>query len=147
MVIYLTIFLYSLISPIIVLIGALYFTIKYYVDKYNLTVLYPKNYDSKGELSNKISSLAYFSIYFIQVMMYILFTLTLKQDSFQSAIIIFGIFQVLITFLFKIEFQGLKEKFRTWGNYMTDEEEEKLGFDQGIMDEAEYIEYERNLKL
>jgi len=30
---------------------------------------------------------------------------------------------------------------------MTDEEEEKLGFDQGIMDEAEYIEYERNLKL
>jgi len=61
--------------------------------------------------------------------MYILFTLTLKQDSFQSAIIIFGIFQVLVTFLFKIEFHDLKEKFRTWGNYMTDEEEEQLGFD------------------
>jgi len=65
MVIYLTIFLYALISPIITLVGALYFTIKYYVDKYNLTVLYPKNYDSQGQLSNKISGLAYFSIYFI----------------------------------------------------------------------------------
>lgn len=147
MVIYLTIFLYSLISPIIVLIGALYFTIKYYVDKYNLTVLYPKNYDSKGQLSNRIIQLAYFSIYFIQVLMYVLFTLTLKQDSFQSAIIIFGIFQVLITFLFKIEFHDLKEKFKAWGNYMTEDEEEELGFDQGIMEEADYIEYDRQLKL
>jgi len=41
----------------------------------------------------------------------------------------------------------LKEKFKAWGNYMTEDEEEELGFDQGIMEEADYIEYDRQLKL
>ena len=30
---------------------------------------------------------------------------------------------------------------------MTEDEEEELGFDQGIMEEADYIEYDRQLKL
>lgn len=147
MIIYLTVFLYALISPIITLIGALYFTIKYYVDKYNLTVVYPKNYDSKGQLSQRIRPLAYFSIYFIQLLMYILFTLTLKQDSFSVAIIVFGIFQVIITLIFKLKFSVAMEWFRSWGNYMTEEEEMKLGYDQGLMDEDEYVEYEKQLSL
>ena len=78
MVIFIIVFVYSLITPIITLVGALYFTIKYFVDKYNLTHVYPKNYDSKGQLGIKISQYNHFSIYFIQLIMFILFTITLK---------------------------------------------------------------------
>lgn len=62
-VVYTIVFLYSLISPIITLFGALYFTIKYFVDKYNLTQVYPKNYDSRGQIAKTISRLNHFSIY------------------------------------------------------------------------------------
>ena len=58
------ILLYSLISPMITLFGALFFTIKYFVDKYNQIFIYPKLYDSKGSLAYHISSLCYASLMF-----------------------------------------------------------------------------------
>ena len=63
-VIYTMVLLYSFISPIITLLGATYFTVKYFVDKYNQTMLYPKHYDSKGELSYNIMTLGYCSLAF-----------------------------------------------------------------------------------
>jgi len=50
LIMYIIIMLYSLVNPIITIVGALYFTIKYFFDKYNLTIVYPKNYESKGDL-------------------------------------------------------------------------------------------------
>ena len=50
LIMYIIIMLYSLVNPIITIVGALYFTIKYFFDKYNLTVVYQKNYESKGDL-------------------------------------------------------------------------------------------------
>jgi hypothetical protein len=46
------------------LLGALYFTIKYFVDKYNLTVVYPKNNQGNGNISANIYYLANFTLYF-----------------------------------------------------------------------------------
>ena len=56
--------LYCLITPAITIFGALYFTIKYFIDKYNLTVIYPKNYDSQGNLTSYISILAKLTLFF-----------------------------------------------------------------------------------
>ena len=78
LMIYIIILIYSLVNPIITIVGALYFTIKYFFDKYNLTVVYPKNYESKGNLGAKISYYNYISIYFIQFIIFLLFTITLK---------------------------------------------------------------------
>jgi len=44
-IVYTMVLLYCLITPAISILGALYFTIKYFIDKYNLTVVYPKSYD------------------------------------------------------------------------------------------------------
>lgn len=63
-VVYTMTLLYSLISPIIIFFGALFFTIKYFVDKYNLVFVYPKLYDSKASLAPHIISLGYFSLFF-----------------------------------------------------------------------------------
>lgn len=51
-IVYTVTFIYAIISPVIGLLGATYFCIKYVIDKYNLTVLYPKDYESNGEISN-----------------------------------------------------------------------------------------------
>jgi uncharacterized membrane protein YkgB len=48
LVIYIVVALYSIINPLVTLVGAIYFAFKYIVDKYTLCIVYPKNYDSKG---------------------------------------------------------------------------------------------------
>ena len=57
-VIYTVVFIYAIISPTISLLGAIYFGLKYFIDKYNLTVLYPKEYESNGDISKNVLSLA-----------------------------------------------------------------------------------------
>lgn len=47
-IIYIMVFTYGLISPLILLIGCTYFSFKYFIDKYNLTVVYPKEYEGNG---------------------------------------------------------------------------------------------------
>ena len=57
-IVYAVTFIYAIIQPMIALLGAVYFCIKYAIDKYNLTVLYPKDYESSGDISSRIVSLA-----------------------------------------------------------------------------------------
>ena len=61
--IYTLVLLYSMLIPPITAFGAIYFLFKYYIDSYNLTVIYPKNYQSKGKLTKKIITYAYTSLY------------------------------------------------------------------------------------
>lgn len=65
--------LYSMLIPPITLFGALYFLIKYYIDSYNLTVIYPKDYQSKGKLSQRLPQYAYVSLYIQQITMILIF--------------------------------------------------------------------------
>jgi hypothetical protein len=48
MVIFTMVLMYAIVSPSILIFGSIYFWIKYIIDKYNLTVLYPKDYDNNG---------------------------------------------------------------------------------------------------
>lgn len=61
--IYTLVLLYSMLIPPITFFGFLYFLFKYYIDSYNLTIIYPKNYQSKGKLSSKLIQYAYTSLY------------------------------------------------------------------------------------
>ena len=128
--------LYSLVNPIITIVGALYFTIKYFFDKYNLTVVYPKNYDSKGDLGAQIAYYNLLSIYFIQLIIFLLFTITLRQSGL--TVFFFGSFSFQVAFQlvfkFKQKFQFLQHIFAKRGNYMGEEEEKKLSYEQGLLD-------------
>jgi CTP:phosphocholine cytidylyltransferase-like protein len=86
------VFTYGLISPTILFLGFLYFGFKYFIDKYNLTVVYPKEYDGRGNISNNISYYFYLSIFLVQILMLGLFTTTLHRESFYWGILIFMVF-------------------------------------------------------
>lgn len=54
---YLTIMIISMayvnIAPLVTLMGAIYFNIRYFVDKYNISTLYYFDFESKGETPKK----------------------------------------------------------------------------------------------
>lgn len=39
--------LFSISAPIVLIIGTLYFTVRYFIDKYNFIYIYPAEYESK----------------------------------------------------------------------------------------------------
>ena len=88
--------LYSIVSPIIILFGALFFTIKYFVDKYNLVYVYPKLYDSKASLAPRIITLGYFSLFFQQFIVLGLLKTGLRQEKLTYSIIMLLCIQVVI---------------------------------------------------
>jgi hypothetical protein len=78
-IVYTVTFIYAIVSPTIALLGAMYFGIKYVIDKYNLTVLYPKDYESNGEISSNIYYLADITLVIQQFIMFGLFVLTFQR--------------------------------------------------------------------
>ena len=63
LIIYTIVILYALICPLVLPLGAFYFMISYNIDKYNLTVLYPKEFEGKDDLSLHIIGFADFALY------------------------------------------------------------------------------------
>ena len=64
-IIYIMVFTYGLISPCILMLGCLYFSFKYFIDKYNLTVVYPKAYEGRGDISKNIINYSNFSLFLV----------------------------------------------------------------------------------
>lgn len=75
--------LYSMLIPPITLFGAIYFYFKYIIDRYNLTIIYPKNYQSKGKLSRRIINYTYVSLYIQQVTMISIMSVTLGINGLE----------------------------------------------------------------
>ena len=96
------VFIYAIISPSICLLGAVYFGLKYFIDKYNLTVLYPKEYESNGDISKNVLNLAQGTLMLQQIIMFGLFVTTLNRMSFSWALIAFMALQILIKLLINI---------------------------------------------
>jgi CTP:phosphocholine cytidylyltransferase-like protein len=86
------VFTYGLISPAMLLLGSIYFGFKYFIDKYNLTVVYPKEYEGNGDISKAIYSFSNFGLILVQLLIFGLFTITLKKDNFFWALVFFLIF-------------------------------------------------------
>lgn len=88
-VVFTMILLYALVSPLITLFGALFFTIKYFVDKYNQVYVYPKLYDSKGSLAYHIGNLGFGSLMFQQFIVLLLLKTSLNKRQLVYAIKMF----------------------------------------------------------
>jgi hypothetical protein len=56
-------FSYVITTPIICVMGALYFNIRYFVDKYNLLCLFYIDFDSKGEIPKKAVRFVILSVF------------------------------------------------------------------------------------
>lgn len=76
--IYCLILLTSIISPIVSLFGALYFGLKYAIDKYLMVEIYPKYHGGAGEIAHSIQTLTQFNIFLVEFIMYNYFTYTLN---------------------------------------------------------------------
>lgn len=63
LIIYTIVVIYAMICPLVLPLGACYFMLSYNIDKYNLTRLYPKEYEGKGELSLYIFNIAELALY------------------------------------------------------------------------------------
>ena len=70
LVIYCLILIYSQIAPLITIFGFLYFTNKYWIDKYNLMYVYPKEYGGQGKLYQEIAGQQYVSILISQLVVF-----------------------------------------------------------------------------
>ena len=132
------VFTYGLISPSILMFGFLYFGFKYFIDKYNLTVVYPKEYEGRGDFSKNISYYQNFSILLVQILMLGLFTTTLQRSNFFWGIILFMIFQGMIIFTFKfLNVKSIKEWFRKRGNFMSEFDELEYDYNKGRLNNNE----------
>jgi len=64
MTIYAIVLIYSAIAPLIILFGGIFCTLKYTVDKYSLTYVYPRTRGGNGELTSNFVWLANFTFLF-----------------------------------------------------------------------------------
>jgi len=69
-IIYSVVLIFSTVAPLITVFGALYFGIKYLIDKYNLLYIYPNEYKGQGRLYTRIVSLKYIGMVISQLIMF-----------------------------------------------------------------------------
>ena len=81
-IIYTIILIFSPISPIITPFGSCYFTVKYFIDKYNIVYVYPPDYNYSGgsRLYHRIIILQTISIFFAQLIVFSLFYEMFQKD-------------------------------------------------------------------
>jgi hypothetical protein len=80
-VVYMIILLYMIICPIISLLGAIFFALKYFIDKYNLIVVYPKNHSGSVDITRNIHRLGQFNILLVELLIFTFFSIKLNAKS------------------------------------------------------------------
>ena len=92
------IFLFSISVPIILPFGALFFLLKYWIDKYNIVWVYPLEFESHGYLRQTVWVFMIISIWIFQ-MFFIGFFLSLNKNSFKAAAFILAVTMVYGTYV------------------------------------------------
>ena len=100
-IIYCTVLIFSSVAPLITPFGCCFFTIKYFIDKYNILHLYPPEFQGVGRLSNYIIGLKYFAIGFSQIIMFGILIVIFSKEYIRACIFIV-ILQVLALVLSKL---------------------------------------------
>lgn len=126
-IIYCTVLIFSSVAPLVTPFGFCFFTIKYFIDKYNIIHLYPAEFSGVGRLSGYIIGLKYFAIGFSQTIMFGILIL-IFSDKYIPACVFIVILQVLALFLSKLIGFLPIEGFKQWlaSDYMNEEEEEEM---------------------
>lgn len=84
-------------QPLITLFAALYFTLKYYIDKYNLTFVYNREFEGGGVIKKQVLPFLLFAIYIFELLNIGYFSI--KDNSyFKGGMIAVTIQSVVIIF-------------------------------------------------
>jgi hypothetical protein len=60
--------IFATVVPLISIFACLFFTFKYFVDKYNLTFVYQKEFEGGGAIKKKVIPYTLFSTYVFQIL-------------------------------------------------------------------------------
>jgi hypothetical protein len=66
-IMYCIVLIFAIVAPLITIFGSLFFTIKYFIDKYNLLYVYPIEFQGQGRLQQNIVMMKYWGIFLSQV--------------------------------------------------------------------------------
>ena len=118
---FLLIICFSTTIPLITPFGALFFYIKYYIDKYNLLFLYPAEFESYGNVTDMIIKFELIGIFFFQFIISNTFIKIFKDKDYAiyatllyiifSVFIYYGMKQLFISNESELEEPNLIEKF------------------------------------
>ena len=89
--IFLNCLLFSCLVPLITFFAALFFCIKYFVDKYNLIFVYFKIFESGGKIRKKVTSYMIFIL-----ILYLLVTVSFFTLKFSSAYLWGGVSMIVV---------------------------------------------------
>jgi hypothetical protein len=119
--VFMLIICFSTTIPLITIFGALFFYIKYYIDKYNLLFLYPAEFESHGNVTEMIIKFELIGIFFFQFIISNTFIKIFKDKDYAiyatllyiifSVFIFYGTKQLFIANENDLEEQNLIEKF------------------------------------
>ena len=134
-VVYMIILLYMIICPSISILGAAYFCIKYYIDKYNLIVVYPKSTDGSGDISKNINKLAQVNLILVEIFMFTFLSNTLDHDASLLVIGSLVLFQLTTYFISKcINVKKWEAYYAKQWNFMDKKDEMEYEFKLNILD-------------
>ena len=119
--VFILIICFSTTIPLITPFGALFFYIKYYIDKYNLLFLYPAEFESHGNVTEMIIKFELIGIFFFQFIISNTFIKIFRDKDYAiyatllyiilSVFIFYGMKQLFIANENELEEQNLIEKF------------------------------------
>jgi hypothetical protein len=119
--VFMLIICFSTTIPLITPFGALFFYIKYYIDKYNLLFLYPAEFESYGNVTDMIIKFELIGIFFFQFIISNTFIKIFKDKDYAiyatllyiifSVFIYYGMKQLFISNESELEEPNLIEKF------------------------------------
>jgi hypothetical protein len=119
--VFMLIICFSTTIPLITPFGALFFYIKYYIDKYNLLFLYPAEFESHGNVTEMIIKFELIGIFFFQFIISNTFIKIFRDKDYAiyatllyiilSVFIFYGTKQLFIANENELEEQNLIEKF------------------------------------
>ena len=121
--VFMLILCFSTTIPLITPFGALFFYIKYYIDKYNLLFLYPAEFESHGNVTEMIIKFELIGIFFFQFIISNTFIKIFRDKDYAiyatllyiilSVFIFYGMKQLFIANENEFEEKNLIEKFMT----------------------------------
>lgn len=88
LVIFLNCLIYSTFVPIIPLFAALFFHIKYVIDKYNMIFVYFKEYESGGQIRNNVTNYMVFILFFYMIVVLVFFSLKFSDKCLSAGVMI-----------------------------------------------------------
>lgn len=135
-----------IICPSISLFGAIYFAIKYFIDKYNLVYVYPVSVTGEVDITVRIKNITQFNIILVELLTYTFFLNTFEAAESTAVLLSVLFFQLTSYLVLKfVNFEKGMKRFAEKGNFMSEIDEMRYEYKIGILDQADREYFEKNL--